>query len=54
MFYGIRPNSDFFLYNAFIPKLNPHSFVCLELSLMESDKLYAEKKAVLEKNELPT
>jgi len=53
MFYGDRPNTDFFLYNAFIPSSNPHNYITLELSLIESDKLFAEKKALLEKQNLP-
>jgi histone-lysine N-methyltransferase SETD3 len=53
MFYGERSNSDFFLSNAFIPESNPYNNVCLELSLLDSDKLFAQKRTLLQTNGLP-
>lgn len=46
IFYGKRPNSEFFIHNAFVDENNEFDSVAIKLGISKNDPL-AEKKAVL-------
>ncbi|GAB6031701.1 Histone-lysine N-methyltransferase setd3 [Chamberlinius hualienensis] len=46
--YGERSNGEFFVYNAFVSKINPNDSVVLKLGISKDDQLATRKTSILQ------
>jgi len=53
IFYGPRPNRDFFLYQGFTLPTNPNNYTAVGFQLLATDKLREQKSKFLSTKEIP-